>query len=97
MKFVISRSCCGRECIPSRVNFNKTRYSKSKQKLAKATHDKKLGYMFRKLKPFTPPPVAMRDGNGKLTCNPKEILACVVDAWSPIYHRFSQEPPPRFA
>eukprot|EP00973_Karenia_brevis_P093564 12417932-Karenia_brevis.AAC.1 len=44
-----------------------------------------------------PPPVAMRNSRGDLTCNPWEILACVVDAWSPIYHLFGNEPPPVFA
>eukprot|EP00973_Karenia_brevis_P034082 4701726-Karenia_brevis.AAC.1 len=38
----------------------------------------------------------MKDGSGRMTCNPNEILACVVDAWSPIYHRFSVEAPPSF-
>eukprot|EP00973_Karenia_brevis_P027835 3835013-Karenia_brevis.AAC.1 len=52
--------------------------------------------MFKKLKPFSPPPVSMKNSSGRVTCNPKEILACVVDAWSPIYHRFSQEAPPDF-
>eukprot|EP00973_Karenia_brevis_P006865 931697-Karenia_brevis.AAC.1 len=53
--------------------------------------------MFKKLKPFMPPPVAMRNSRGDLTSNPRENLACVVEAWSPIYHRLENEPPPVFS
>eukprot|EP00973_Karenia_brevis_P094700 12423726-Karenia_brevis.AAC.1 len=66
--------------------LQQNRYNRSKQKTAKAVQSRKLGFMFKKLKPFTPPPVAMKDSSGRMTCNPTEILACVVNAWSPIYH-----------
>eukprot|EP00973_Karenia_brevis_P042366 5864150-Karenia_brevis.AAC.1 len=43
--------------------LQQNRYNRSKQKAAKAVQNGKLGSMFKKLKPFSPPPVAMKDSS----------------------------------
>eukprot|EP00973_Karenia_brevis_P089011 12344765-Karenia_brevis.AAC.1 len=43
--------------------LQQNRYNRSKQKTAKAVKSRKLGFMFKKLKPFAPSPVAMKDSS----------------------------------
>eukprot|EP00973_Karenia_brevis_P035231 4860050-Karenia_brevis.AAC.1 len=56
-------------------DLQKSRYKRSKQKISDAVQSRKLGCMFKKLKPFSPSPISMKDSSGRSTCNPKEILA----------------------